>query len=297
MPAKIIDGKAVSKIVRQEVSEGVAELKKSGIVPHLAVVLVGEDAASQTYVRNKKRACEKVGISSDTLLRPAAMTQDELVSLVEQLNADPRVHGILVQLPLPDHIDEQVIINTISPEKDVDGFHPVNMGKLALGAMDGFVSCTPMGIVELLLRNGYNPAGKHVVVIGRSNIVGKPLSLLLMRKKEGGNATVTVCHSRTENLPEITRTADILIAAIGRPEMVRRDMVKPGAVVIDVGTSRVDDPVAEKGYRLSGDVKFDEVSEIAGAITPVPGGVGPMTIALLLKNTLLAAEKSQEKQN
>ena len=287
--AIIIDGKKVAEDIRGEVSEEVQTLKNKGGTPHLTVILVGEDPASQMYVKNKRKDCEKVGIASETLTYPSDLKQTELIQLIQDLNANPNVHGILVQLPLPGHIDENEIIQTISPEKDVDGFHPINVGKLFSGATDGFVPCTPAGIVELLIRYHYPPEGKKIVIVGRSNIVGKPLGLLLLRKQDKkGNATVTFCHSRTPNLGEVTRTADILVAAVGKPGLIRKDMVKKGAVVIDVGINRVEYVFCAKGYRFVGDVDCDEVSLVAEAISPVPGGVGPMTRALLLKNTLQA---------
>jgi len=289
--AQIIEGKEIAQKIRDEVADEVQQLKKEGIVPHLTVILVGENPASQVYVRMKGKACEKAGISSETLTYPATITQAELIDRIVKLNKNPKVHGILVQLPLPSHIDENLILETISPGKDVDGFHPVNVGKLASGLLDGFVPATPAGIVELLVRSNHPPDGKHVVVVGRSNIVGKPVGLLLLRKQKGANATVTFCHSRTKDLGAVTRTGEILIAAIGQAEIIKKDMVKPGAVVIDVGVNRVDDPTQPNGYRLVGDVDFKEVSKIAEAITPVPGGVGPMTIALLLKNTVKACRQ------
>ena len=294
--ANIIDGKRIAQEIREEVAIEVQEIKKYGVHPHLTAVLVGDNPASHVYVRNKKKACEKADISAETIMLSDKITQEELTNIVQDLNENTKVHGILVQLPLPPAIDENQIIEMISPDKDVDGFHPINMGKLASGMEDGFVPCTPAGIVELLMRTDHPPEGKHVVVVGRSNIVGKPLGLLLLRKNRKGNATVTLCHSRTQNLGSITSTGDILVAAIGRAEMIRREMVKPGAVVIDVGMNRVEDSTKPKGYRLVGDVHFPEVSEVAEAITPVPGGVGPMTIALLLKNTLTASKKSIEKR-
>lgn len=294
--ANIIDGKKIAQEIREEVAIEVQEIKKYGVHPHLTAVLVGDNPASHVYVRNKKKACEKADISAETIMLSDKITQEELTNLIHDLNENTKVHGILVQLPLPPTIDENQIIEMISPDKDVDGFHPINMGKLASGMEDGFVPCTPAGIVELLMRTDHPPEGKHVVVVGRSNIVGKPLGLLLLRKNRKGNATVTLCHSRTQNLSSITSTGDILVAAIGRPEIIRREMVKPGAVVIDVGMNRVEDLTKPKGYRLVGDVHFPGVSEVAEAITPVPGGVGPMTIALLLKNTLNASKKIIEKR-
>ncbi len=288
---QIIDGRKIAQEIRQEVAVEVKDLKKKGIQPHLSVILVGENPASKVYVRMKGKACEEVGILSETLAFPYSLTQTELIKVIHDLNNNPQIHGILVQLPLPPQINENLVIETISPNKDVDGLHPINMGKLAAGHVDGFVPATPAGILELLIRTNHSPEGKHTVIVGRSNLVGKPLGLLLLRKHKDGNATVTFCHSRTQNLGAITQTADILVAAIGRPEMIRKEMVRPGAVVIDVGVNRVDDSSQPKGYRLVGDVHFEEVSEVTKAITPVPGGVGPMTIALLLKNTLKASKK------
>jgi methylenetetrahydrofolate dehydrogenase (NADP+)/methenyltetrahydrofolate cyclohydrolase len=291
MSAQIISGTEIAKAIRSELREHVANLKaQKGLVPGLAVVLVGEDPASQVYVRMKGKAADEAGIFSRQITLPAETPEDELLGVVEGLNADPQVHGILVQLPLPDHIDEQKILLAIDPRKDVDGFHPMNVGLLSTGATDVLAPCTPWGVIQMLLRTGNDPAGKHAVVVGRSNIVGRPMASLLLRKAVGGNATVTVAHSRTPDLPAVTRRADILIAAIGRANFITADMVKPGAVVIDVGVNRVDDD-SEKGYHLAGDVAFDEVKEVAGSITPVPGGVGPMTIAMLLSNTVDAAER------
>lgn len=288
MRAKIIDGKAIAAEIRNEVKVGVDELKASGITPCLAAVLVGDVPASQVYVRTKRKACEHVGLSS-VLHTPAGdIPEAQLLALIDQLNDDPAVHGILIQLPLPDHVDEAKVIERLSPSKDVDGFHPSNVGKLVIG-MDTFKPCTPAGVQELLVRSGIEIAGKHAVVIGRSNIVGKPMANLLVQKHRNANATVTVCHSRTRDLAALTRQADILIAALGSPHIVTADMVKEGAVVIDVGINRVDDASAKKGYRIVGDVDFDAVSQVASAITPVPGGVGPMTVAMLMVNTLKAA--------
>jgi len=289
--AQIIDGKAIAAEIREDLKREVEALRQHGITPGLAVVLVGDNPASVTYVRMKEKACDELGIASFHHDLPAEVSQGELLSLIGQLADDDRVHGILVQLPLPGHISAEAVIEAIPPEKDVDGFHPTNLGKLLQGA-ETFVPCTPAGIQELLLRSGHSPEGKHVVIVGRSNIVGKPLAALLMQKKPGANATVTVCHSGTAELPEQTRSADILVAAMGVPRFIKREMVRPGAVVIDVGVNRVDDPSAKRGYRLVGDVDFDEVSEVAAAITPVPGGVGPMTIAMLMRNTVLAARRA-----
>jgi methylenetetrahydrofolate dehydrogenase (NADP+)/methenyltetrahydrofolate cyclohydrolase len=288
LTAKILDGKALAEEIRGEVATGVAEMQeKHGVTPGLAAVLVGDDPASAIYVRNKRRACDEVGMVSDTILLPADSTNEKVLAQVQALNNDPRFHGILVQLPLPPQVDERLIIESLDPGKDVDGLHPFNVGKLVQGRAD-FVPGTPAGIQQILLRNGHDPAGANVVVCGRSDIVGKPMAILLMQRADGANATVTVCHTRTKNLAEITRQADILIAAIGSPNVITADMVKEGAVVIDVGINRVDDASRKSGYRLVGDVDFAAVSEKASAITPVPGGVGPMTIAMLLVNTLTA---------
>lgn len=289
--ANVIDGKQIAAEMRAELTEEIAALKERGTTPGLAVVLVGEDPASQVYVRMKKRACEELGIASFEHRLPDAAPEGELLALVAQLNADPQVHGILVQLPLPKQISEKKVLSAMDPDKDVDGFHPVNVGRMLIGD-PVFLPCTPKGCQELLVRSGYDPGGEHVVIVGRSNIVGKPLAAILMQKAPGANATVTVAHSRTRDLPGITRQADILIAAIGVPEFITADMVREGAVVIDVGVNRVDDPSAKNGYRLVGDVAYDEVSAIAEAITPVPGGVGPMTITLLMKNTVESARRS-----
>ena len=293
MPARIIDGKAISDQIRSEIAVETAALKQRGIIPGLGFILVGENPASKSYVRAKGKACEKVGFYSLTKELPKETTQAELMDGVNRFNRDPAIHGFLVQLPLPGHLDETAVIEAISPGKDVDCFHPYNVGSLAAGK-DVFAPCTPAGVVELLLRTGFNPAGRHVVILGRSSIVGRPLATLLSRKGRGGNATVTICHSQTPDLPYFIRQADFLIAAIGRAEMVRGDMLKPGAVVIDVGINRVEDPSmpGDKKYRLVGDVHFASACEVAQAITPVPGGVGPMTIAMLLKNTLTAAQQS-----
>ena len=290
--AKILDGTALAKEIRAEVAQGVAEMReKHQVTPGLAAVLVGEDPASAIYVRNKGRACQEAGIFSETFRLPATASQSQVLELLDQLNGDRRFHGILVQLPLPDGIDEGAAIQAVAPAKDVDGIHPFNLGKLLQGSPD-FIPGTPAGIQQLLIRNGYDPSGQHVVICGRSNIVGKPLATLLMQRREGANATVTVCHTRTKNLAALTRQADILVAAMGQPRAITADMVKEGAVVIDVGINRVEDSSRKQGYRLEGDVDFGAVSEKAEAITPVPGGVGPMTIAMLLVNTLTAARIS-----
>jgi methylenetetrahydrofolate dehydrogenase (NADP+) / methenyltetrahydrofolate cyclohydrolase len=289
MSAQIISGKAVSEEIRSELRDRVAELRASGVTPGLATVLVGENPASQMYVGMKNKAAAELGIHSRQITLPVDTPEAELLGVVAGLNADPEINGILVQLPLPAHIDEGKVIEAIHPSKDVDGFHPMSVGRLATDSGDFFAPCTPAGVVEMLLRSGHDPAGKHVVVVGRSNLVGRPLASLLLRKGRGGNATVTVCHSRTPDLGAVTRLADILVVAMGRPESITGDMVKPGAVVIDVGTHRVDDPGSERGYRVCGDVQFDEAKEIASAISPSPGGVGPMTITMLLSNTVKSA--------
>lgn len=291
MHANIIDGKKIAEEMRAELAAQVEELRDKGVTPGLTVVLVGEDPASQVYVRMKGKACEQLGMKSETIRLPAETTEAELLGVVERLNADDTVHGILVQLPLPDQINEQRILHSLRPDKDVDGFHPVNVGKVSIGDPTGFRPCTPYGVQQMLVRSGVEIAGAHAVIVGRSNIVGRPMASLLLHKGRGGNATVTVCHSRTRDLPAITRQADILIAAIGSAEFVKGDWVKPGAVVIDVGVNRVDDPSTAKGYKLVGDVEYDAASEVASQITPVPGGVGPMTITMLLYNTVQAARQ------
>ena len=285
----LIDGSAIGRLVRNDVAVEVARLKSLGITPGLSVVLVGDDPASAVYVRSKGKACEEAGMRGETIRLPADTSEAVLLEQVDALNADPRVHGILVQMPLPRHMSADKVIRRIRPEKDVDGFHPVNVGKLSIGERDGFVPCTPAGAIELLVRSGVDTRGKDAVVVGRSNIVGKPMAALLMQDAPGGNATVTVCHSRTANLVSHTRRADIVIAAIGKPELITGDMLKPGAVVIDVGINRVTDTSAPKGYRIVGDVHFASARAVASLITPVPGGVGPMTIAMLMKNTVRAA--------
>lgn len=291
MPADIISGTEIANAMRAELATQVEELRGKSITPGLTVVLVGEDPASQVYVRMKGKACEKLGMRSETITLPTETPEEELLGVVERLNADDTVHGILVQLPLPDQIDERRVLLAIRPDKDVDGFHPVNVGKVSVGDPTGFPPCTPYGVQQMLIRSGVEVSGAHVVIVGRSNIVGRPMASLLLHKGEGGNATVTVCHSRTKDLPAVTRQADILIVAIGSPEFVKGDWVKPGATVIDVGSNRVDDPSTDKGYRFVGDVEFEAAKEVAGAITPVPGGVGPMTITMLLFNTVRAARQ------
>jgi methylenetetrahydrofolate dehydrogenase (NADP+)/methenyltetrahydrofolate cyclohydrolase len=288
MTARILDGTALARTIRAEVAAETARFVAQGVTPGLAVVLVGENPASRAYVGSKEKATVEAGMRSVKITRPADITESELLEIVDQLNRDPAIHGILVQLPLPKHIDTEKVLLRIDPAKDVDGFHPINVGKLVIGDPTGLKPCTPWGIIQLLLRNGIETQGAHAVVIGRSNIVGKPMANLLIQTGTGGNATVTVCHSRSRDLPSLTRQADILIAAMGKAEFVTGDMVKPGAVVIDVGSNRVDDPTQPRGYRWAGDVAYAQCAEVASAITPVPGGVGPMTIAMLLVNTLQA---------
>lgn len=285
---QVLDGKALSNQIKTEIKTEVDQLLSSGErPPHLAAVLIGDNPASQVYVRNKVRSCEQVGFKSTLIRRDATVSEEEVLQIVEQLNNDPEIDGFIVQLPLPDQIDEQKVTLAIDPTKDVDGFHPVNIGRMTLG-LPGYLPATPNGILEILTRYGIETSGKEVVVLGRSHIVGTPMSILLGRKGNPGNATVTMCHSRTQNLPGHTRRADILIAAIGRPEMVGPDMVKEGAVIIDVGINRVDDPSKKKGYRLCGDVDYAALESKVSAMTPVPGGVGPMTVVSLLQNTLRA---------
>lgn len=284
--ARILSGKEVSARVKAELRLEAEKLTAAGTKPGLAVVIVGEDPASLVYVANKEKACNELGMHSEKYAMPENTTEEELLALIEKLNADENIHGILVQLPLPSHLDDKTIINNILPEKDVDAFHPANVGKIMIGDFD-FVPCTPAGVMELIKESGVEVEGKECVVIGRSNIVGKPMSMLLLHK----NGTVTICHSRTQNLKETTKRADILVAAVGIAKFVKADMVKPGAVVIDVGMDR------DENGKLCGDVDFDEVEKIAGAITPVPGGVGPMTIAMLMKNTVTAAKRAHERKN
>ncbi len=291
MSAKIIDGNAIGKQIREELRAEVADMKSRGIVPGLSVVLVGEDPASQSYVKMKGKATEELGMKSETIRLPAETAEADLLALIDRLNADRAVHGILIQLPLPKHMNSQKVLLRMNPDKDVDGFHPVSVGRLVIGDRTGFRPCTPAGVQELIVRSGVDPRGQHLVVVGRSLIVGRPVANIFLQDAPGANATVTVCHTKTRDLASITRQGDILVVAAGRPEVVTGDQIKPGAVVIDVGVNRVEDPAKEKGYRLVGDVKFSEAVEVASLITPVPGGVGPMTIALLMKNTVQAARQ------
>jgi methylenetetrahydrofolate dehydrogenase (NADP+)/methenyltetrahydrofolate cyclohydrolase len=287
----LIDGTAVGKEMRAELAGDIGTLRRGGVIPGLAVVLVGDNPASHVYVRMKGKACDEAGLYHETIKLPKATTEAELVALVERLNADPKIHGILVQLPLPPQIDGRRVLHRIDPRKDVDGFHPENVGKVSVGDPTGFRPATPYGVQQLLVRSRVETTGRHAVVVGRSNIVGRPMAALLLHDGPGGNATVTVCHSRTRHIADVTRLADILIVAIGKPEFVTGDMIKPGAVVIDVGVNRVDDPSLKQGYRLVGDVAFAEAKRVAAAVTPVPGGVGPMTITMLLYNTVQAARQ------
>jgi len=291
MTAQIIDGKQIAADMRAELKAEVAKLKAQNIIPGLGVILVGEDPASQSYVTAKERACDDMGIYSDDNRLAADASQNELMALVEKMNKDPKINGILVQLPLPEGLDESEVLLAIDPAKDVDGFHPVNVGKMVVGEK-AFLPCTPHGIVQLLIRNGVKIEGADVVIVGRSNLVGKPLANMLIQKKPNANATVTVCHTRTKDLSSHTKRADILIAAAGRPNTVTADMIKEGAVVIDVGVNRVEDSTKKRGYRLVGDVDFEAVKEKASLITPVPGGVGPMTITMLLYNTVESAKRA-----
>lgn len=295
--SELIDGRAIAEKVYAQLRGEVADLKTRGVTPGLAVVLVGDDAASRAYVRSKDKMCRELGLHSVKLELPAATTQEELLARVAELNRDPAVHGILVQSPPPKHIDESAIVRALDPAKDVDGFHPANVAKLALGDGSGFVPCTPLGCQRLLVESGVKVEGAHVVVLGRSMIVGKPVAMLLMQKAPDANATVTVVHSRSRNLAEITRSADIVIAAIGQAHFVKAEHVREGAVVIDVGINRVDDATAQRGYRLVGDVDFEHVAPKTAAITPVPGGVGPMTIAMLMSNTVKACRQITSAQS
>ena len=288
MAAKIIDGKQVAEELRAELKAEVINLKQQAVIPGLGVILVGEDPASQSYVRAKEKACEEIGIYSDDNRLPEDTTQERLIGLIDKMNTDPKINGILVQLPLPKHLNESEVLLAISPDKDVDGFHPMNIGKMVAG-QKAFLPCTPHGVIQLLLRSGVTIKGSDVVIVGRSNIVGKPLANMLIQKSPTGNATVTICHTRTKDLAYHTRRADIVIAAAGRPNTITADMVKDGVVVIDVGVNRVEDATKKRGYRLVGDVDFEAVREKASLITPVPGGVGPMTITMLLYNTVESA--------
>jgi methylenetetrahydrofolate dehydrogenase (NADP+)/methenyltetrahydrofolate cyclohydrolase len=292
MTARVLDGVPIADAIRAEVGARVAEHRKQGRQPGLAVVIVGDNPASAVYVRAKGKACEEAGMHSETVRLPAEASEAELLAVVDRLNTDPKIHGFLVQLPLPKHINAERVLNRINPLKDVDGFHPANVGKVSIGDPTGLKPATPYGVQEMLLRSGLDTKGAHAVIVGRSNIVGKPMASLLIQPGRGGDATVTVCHSKSRDLPGICRTADILIVAMGKPEFVTAEMVRAGAVVIDVGINRVDDASQPKGYRIVGDVAYGAVSEIASAITPVPGGVGRMTIAMLLQNTLQAFEQA-----
>lgn len=294
MTARIIDGKQIAAQMREELKQKVTALKAKGVTPGLAVILVGDDPASKSYVTAKEKACEEIGIYSSDNRIPATTTQAELLAIIDQFNKDPKIHGILVQLPLPKHINEDAVLLAIDPKKDVDGFHPVNVGRMVVG-QEAYLPCTPHGVIQLLVRSGVPLDGAEVVVVGRSNIVGKPVANMLIQKAPTGNATVTICHTRTKNLAEHVRRADIVIAAAGRPNTITAEMVKPGAVVIDVGVNRIDDASKKSGFRLVGDVDFEGVKEKASQITPVPGGVGPMTITMLLFNTVLSAEKTLSK--
>lgn len=289
MTAQIIDGKKIAQEIREEIKLDLEELKKKGGMVGLAAILVGDNPASAIYVKYKAKGCEEVGIYSEVKRFPKEMKESDLLAEIDCLNKRDDINGILVQLPLPPQISEEKVLLTIDPQKDVDGFHPYNVGMMLAGKPT-FLPCTPYGIQELLIRSGNDPWGKYVVILGRGSLVGKPLSVMLSQKQKGANATVTLCHTGTKDLPRFTREADILVAAMGKPQFVKKDMVRPGAVVIDVGTNRVDDPSAKKGYKVVGDVDFQEVSQVAGAITPVPGGVGPMTVTMLLKNTLKASQ-------
>jgi methylenetetrahydrofolate dehydrogenase (NADP+)/methenyltetrahydrofolate cyclohydrolase len=292
MTARLLDGVPIADAIRAEVGTRVAEHRKQGRQPGLAVVIVGDNPASAVYVRAKGRACEEAGMHSETVRLPEQASEAELLAVVDRLNTDPKIHGFLVQLPLPKHINAERVLNRINPLKDVDGFHPTNVGKVSIGDPTGLKPATPYGVQQMLLRSGLDPKGAHAVIVGRSNIVGKPMASLLIQPGRGGDATVTMCHSKSRDLPGVCRTADILIVAIGKPEFVTADMVRPGAVVVDVGINRVDDASQPKGYRIVGDVAYGPVAEVASAITPVPGGVGRMTIAMLLQNTLQAFEQA-----
>ena len=292
MSARILDGTAIAEEIRRDVATEVAALVKLGVKPGLAVVIVGDDPASTVYVASKGKACLAAGMHSETVRLPESTTEKELLAVVDRLNRDPSIHGFLVQLPLPRHIRSDHVLLAVNPDKDVDGFHPMNVGRLAVGDQQAFRPATPFGVQQMLIRSGIETKGAHAVIVGRSNIVGKPMANLLVQDAPGGNCTVTICHSRSRDLPAITRLADILVVAIGKPEFVTADMIKPGAVVIDVGINRVPDASLPKGYRLLGDVAFGPACEVASAITPVPGGVGKMTIAMLLMNTVQAARQA-----
>jgi methylenetetrahydrofolate dehydrogenase (NADP+)/methenyltetrahydrofolate cyclohydrolase len=295
MGAKLMEGKQVADHIRKDLMDRIAELKRQGVTPGLAVIIVGDDPASASYVRMKGKACQDLGLYSKTVRLPADLPEKELLQLIGELNADPQVNGILVQMPVPKQIDVSKVVQAIDPDKDVDAFHPVNVGKMLIGEGDGFLPATPHGIQVMLSHYGYATAGKHVVIVGRSNIVGKPMAAILMQKGKDADATVTLCHSRTADLKGMTSQADILISAIGKADFITADMVREGAIVIDVGSNRVEDPGSAKGYRFVGDVDFEAVKEKAAAITPVPGGVGPMTIIMLMQNTVLAAERALER--
>jgi methylenetetrahydrofolate dehydrogenase (NADP+) / methenyltetrahydrofolate cyclohydrolase len=293
MTAQVLDGAPIANAIRAEVAEQVKRYRERGQQPGLAVVIVGENPASQVYVKAKGKACEEAGMHSETVRLPQAASETELLAVVDRLNADPRIHGFLVQLPLPAHINGERVLNRVNPAKDVDGFHPVNVGKLVIGDPTALRPATPFGVQQMLLRSGIDTKGANAVIVGRSNIVGKPMANLLIQPGKGGDATVTVCHSKSKGLPAVCRGADLLIVAMGKPEFVTADMVRPGAVVIDVGINRVDDATQAKGYRIVGDVAYGPVSQVASAITPVPGGVGRMTIAMLLQNTLQAFQQAE----
>ncbi len=293
MSARVLDGTRLADEIRRDLAVEVAQLVAGGVQPGLAVVIVGEDPASKVYVASKGKACLEAGMHSETIRLPVETTEADLLATVDRLNADPRIHGFLVQLPLPKHINSERVLLRINPTKDVDGFHPMNVGRLSVGDQTAFRPATPFGVQQMLIRSGIDTKGMHAVIVGRSNIVGKPMASLLVQDTPGGNCTVTICHSRSRDLPAITRLADLLVVAIGKPEFVTADMVKPGAVVIDVGINRVTDPAAAKGYRIVGDVAYAPVAEVASAITPVPGGVGKMTIAMLLMNTVQAARQAR----
>jgi methylenetetrahydrofolate dehydrogenase (NADP+) / methenyltetrahydrofolate cyclohydrolase len=293
MTARVLDGAPIANAIRAEVAEQVKRYRERGQQPGLAVVIVGENPASQVYVKAKGKACEEAGMHSETVRLPQATTEAELLAVVDRLNADPRIHGFLVQLPLPAHVNGERVLNRVNPAKDVDGFHPVNVGKLVIGDPTALRPATPFGVQQMLLRSGIDTKGANAVIVGRSNIVGKPMANLLIQQGKGGDATVTVCHSKSKDLPAVCRGADLLIVAMGKPEFVTADMVRPGAVVIDVGINRVDDATQAKGYRIVGDVAYGPVSQVASAITPVPGGVGRMTIAMLLQNTLQAFQQAE----